>query len=84
MHACNRRSFVTQILAGTAALAVVGAVHADAADDPRQTGGAAGSCGGCQYYSAKPGEAAGTCAFVGGKQVSADDGCGHFQVASNR
>jgi hypothetical protein len=84
MHACNRRSFVTQILAGTAALAVVGRACADSADDPRQSAGAAPACGGCQYYSAKPGDAAGACAFDGGKQVAADDGCGHFKAAGDR
>ena len=79
MHTYNRRTFVTGVLAGTAALAAVGRACADA---PTANAGRT-NCANCQYYTAT-GSAAGTCAFAGGKPVAADGGCGNFESVSAR
>jgi hypothetical protein len=83
MTSCNRRIFMTRIVVGTAALAAVGRVYADtpatAGSAPGSAPGtASSSCGDCAFYTAAPGAAAGSCAFAGGKSVTANDGCGAF------
>ncbi len=82
MPACNRRTFMTRVVLGTAALATVGRALADSgtAAAPQDR------CADCQFYSAAsgtptPGAAMGTCAFSG-KTVSADGGCGEFMPAA--
>jgi len=77
MTPCNRRSFMTRIVVGTAALAAVGRVYADAPATPTTASGSTSSCGDCEFYTATPGAATGSCAFAG-KIVSADGGCGAF------
>jgi hypothetical protein len=68
---------MSRVVLGTAALATVGRALAD-------TGGSTtrqDSCANCQFYSAVPGAANGTCAFAG-KAVRADGGCGEFTAAA--
>ncbi len=79
MHACNRRTFMTRVVLGTAALAAVGRACAD----PSAAGGSATTCANCQYFT-PAGNGAGSCAFAGGKQVSADGGCGNFSATPGR
>jgi len=82
--------FMSHLVVGTAALAVVGRAYADpsAAATPASTTTTTGTstspspstgCGNCAFYTpAASGENSGTCAFARGKAVAADDGCGHF------
>ncbi len=72
MQACTRRSFMTQVVLGTAALATVGRALASPAAASRRE-----DCASCQFYTPTPGATTGTCAFAG-KTVSAEDGCGEF------
>jgi hypothetical protein len=65
MTPCNRRIFMTRIVVGTAALAAVGRVYADAPATPAAAPGTTSSCGECEYYTATPGESQGACAFAG-------------------
>jgi hypothetical protein len=90
MPICNRRMFMSHLVVGTAALAVVGRAYADtsASGAPAATTPTTGTspnpssstgCGNCAFYTpAASGENSGTCAFARGKAVSVDDGCGHF------
>jgi hypothetical protein len=71
MPACNRRTFITRVVVGAAALATVGRAMAAPRDN----------CANCQFYTPTPGSATGTCAFAG-KTVSADGGCGEFKSAT--
>ncbi len=74
MQSCNRRGFLTQIVAGTAALAIVGRACADeAAPGKPQT------CANCAYFSPKPGSDTGTCGYHGDRPVAADGSCGSFR-----
>ena len=79
MQACNRRTFLTRVVVGTAALATAGRALAgpDAGTARRQT------CADCEFYAPTPGAATGTCAFAG-KTVSADGGCGEFTASAAR
>ncbi len=78
MQSCNRRGFLTQIMAGTAALAIVGRACAD-----ETVAGASRTCGDCAFFTAKPGSDQGTCGDRGDQPVSADGGCGNFQPRHN-
>lgn len=88
MSICNRRKFMSHLVVGTAALAVVGRAYADtiASGAPASTTPAPGTstgCGNCAFYTPAPsGENSGTCAFAGGKAVAADDGCAHYERPS--
>ncbi len=75
MQSFNRRGFLTQIMAGTAALAIAGRACAGktAAQDSR-------TCGDCAFFTAKPGSDGGTCGDRGDQPVPADGGCGNFQL----
>ncbi len=77
MTPCNRRTFMTRIVVGTAALAAVGRAYADSPATVATGSGTASSCGECEFYTAAPGDSKGSCAFSG-KTVSADGGCGEF------
>jgi hypothetical protein len=78
MPACNRRSFLTRVVLGTAAVATVGRALAAPSASAGQ-----GSCANCQFYTPTPGSATGTCAFAS-KTVTADGGCGEFTSAGAR
>jgi hypothetical protein len=84
MPICNRRTFMSHLVVGTAALAVVGRAYADTptagtAAPTTPTTGTSTGCGNCAFYTpAVSGGSTGTCAFAGGKEVAADDGCGSF------
>ncbi len=75
MQPCNRRGFLTHIVAGTAALAIVGRACAGetAAGENR-------TCGDCANFTGKPGSDQGTCGDRGDQAVSADGGCGNFKA----
>ncbi len=77
MQACNRRTFMTRVVLGTAALATVGRALADPSASPARRD----SCANCEFFTPTPGATTGTCAFAG-KTVSADGGCGEFTPAS--
>jgi hypothetical protein len=74
MQSCNRRGFLTHIMAGTAALAIVGRACAGetAPGDTR-------TCANCAYFTPTPGSAGGTCGARSGQPVPADGGCGSFR-----
>jgi hypothetical protein len=55
---------------------VADATEADKAKYPKYAAGQ--SCGGCQLYQGKPGDAAGPCAIFGGKQVSSKSWCSAY------
>ncbi len=84
MPICNRRIFMSHLVVGAAALAVVGRAYADGSAEgatatTTPTATADPGCGNCAFYTpAASGAKSGTCAFAGGKAVAADDGCGHF------
>jgi hypothetical protein len=84
MPICNRRMFMSHLVVGTAALAVVGRAYADTSASGTPTAptpgtGASTGCGNCAFYTpADNAKNSGTCAFAGGKAVAADDGCGHY------
>jgi hypothetical protein len=75
MQFCNRRGFLTQIVAGSAALVIVGRACAGAtAPDAKDR-----SCANCVYFSRTPGSSSGTCGYQAGRPVPADGGCGNFK-----
>jgi len=75
MQSCNRRRFLTQIMAGTAALAIVGrACAAETAAGQNRT------CADCAFFTAKPGSDQGSCGDRGDQPVAADGGCGDFKA----
>lgn len=80
MNIHNRRTFVTQMLAGSVALGVIGRARAGARPDSGTATVGEQTCGGCAYYVAKPGDPAGTCAFAG-REVSSGDHCGAYEPA---
>ncbi len=55
---------------------VVDATEADKAKYPKYAAGQ--SCGSCQLYQGKPGDAAGPCAIFAGKQVSPKSWCSAY------
>lgn len=75
MQSCNRRGFLTHIVAGTAALAIVGRACAD-----ETVAGKNRTCGDCAYFTAKAGADQGSCGDRGDQPVAADDGCGNFKA----
>jgi hypothetical protein len=76
MQSCNRRGFLTHIMAGTAALAIVGRACAG-----ETVAGENRSCADCAFFNAKPGsDDQGTCGDRGDQPVAADGGCGNFKA----
>ncbi len=75
MQTCNRRGFLARVVAGTAALTIVGRAAAEAA--PGRGQGRA--CADCAYFTNTPGSTSGTCSYRGGQPVPADGGCGNFK-----
>ena len=81
MHTCNRRGFLTRVMAGTAALAIVGRAVADGASDgkaPTSSDGNERTCAACAYFTPTPGSTSGTCGYRD-QPVPADGGCGNFK-----
>ncbi len=78
MQSCNRRGFLTQIVAGSAALVIVGRACAG-----ETVTGENRTCGDCAYFTAQPGSDRGTCGDRGDQPVPADGGCGSFKQKSD-
>ena len=82
MQTCNRRGFLTRVMAGTAALAIVGraAANGEASSDGKApSDGNDGTCAHCAYFTGTPGSTSGTCGYRDGQAVPADGGCGAFK-----
>jgi hypothetical protein len=76
MQTCNRRGFLTRVMAGTAAIAIVGRAIADGTDPDN---GNHRTCANCAYFSGTSGSTSGTCEDRGGQPVPSDGGCGNFK-----
>ncbi len=68
---------MTQIVAGSAALAMVGRASAGAVANVPDSKDR--SCANCAYFTRTPGSDSGTCGYHGGQPVPADGGCGNFK-----
>jgi hypothetical protein len=86
MQTCNRRGFLTRVMAGTAALAIVGraAAEGQTRGDAPSNGKGPGdgndrTCAHCAYFTVTPGSTSGTCGYRDGQAVPADGGCGAFK-----
>jgi hypothetical protein len=79
MKFCNRRGFLTQIVAGSAALVIVGRASAAAGGGANAPDSKDRSCANCAYFSRTPGSDSGTCGYRAGQPVPADGGCGNFK-----
>jgi hypothetical protein len=76
MQTCNRRGFLTRVVAGTAAFAIVARA---AADGTAPADGNPRTCANCAYFNGTSGGTSGTCEDRGGQPVPADGGCGNFK-----
>jgi len=76
MQTCNRRGFLTGVMAGTAVLAIAGRA---VADGEAAGGGNDRTCAHCAYFTRTPGSTSGTCGYRDGQPVPADGGCGNFK-----
>jgi len=82
MQTSDRRRFLNRLMAGTAALALVGRAVADdraPGDGKSPSGGNDGGCAQCAYFTRSPGSTSGTCGYRDGQPVPADGGCGNFK-----
>ena len=79
MQFCNRRGFLTQLVAGSAALAIAGRAGAAAPRAAASDAGKDRGCAACAYFTRTPGSDSGTCGYRDGRQVPADGGCGNFK-----